>query len=60
MIHLIMINYINVYLKRIFNASISEQKEARKEFEVFLNSVKNKINSDIPLGVDELLIWNAA
>ena len=51
---------LNVYLKRIFNASISEQKEARKEFEVFLNSVKNKINSDIPLGVDELLIWNAA
>ncbi len=48
---------LNVYLKQIFNAPISEMKQAKNEFKLFLNSMKGQPASDIPLGVDELTIW---
>jgi hypothetical protein len=48
---------LNTYLKQIFNAPISEIKESKNNFKSFLKEIKEKPNSDMPLGVDELLIW---
>lgn len=49
---------LNTYLKRVFSAPISELKEVKTQFQKFLIKIKNQPNGDIPLGVDELMIWN--
>ncbi|MEZ4932283.1 MAG: hypothetical protein R2788_09210 [Saprospiraceae bacterium] len=49
---------LNTYLKRVFSAPISELKEVKTQFQEFLIKIKNQPNGDIPLGVDELMIWN--
>jgi hypothetical protein len=48
---------LNVYLRQIFNAPVSEFKSAIRDFINYLTEIKQQPNSDTLLGVDELTIW---
>ena len=48
---------VNKYLRKIFNAPISEYQEALKELYSFLNKIKTTSRKELPIGLDELLIW---
>ncbi len=48
---------INKYLKKIFNAPINQFKKELIDFKYFLEETKANPGSEIPLGIDELIIW---
>ncbi|MBI5914269.1 MAG: hypothetical protein HY842_02760 [Bacteroidetes bacterium] len=48
---------LNVYLKQIFNAPLSEYKNSLRYFRTYLTEIKQQPNAENLLGVDELLIW---
>ena len=48
---------VNNYLKKIFNAPVSMLKKEFKEFFIFLNETRKNPGKEIPLGIDELMLW---
>ncbi|MEO1258923.1 MAG: hypothetical protein AAFZ15_08990 [Bacteroidota bacterium] len=48
---------VNQFLKKIFNAPVSELKKEFTAFSVFLNETRKNPGKEIPLGIDELMLW---
>ena len=48
---------LNVYLRQIFNAPISEFKQNVKHLRNYLLEIKQQPNAEQLLGLDELLLW---
>ncbi len=48
---------LNVYLRQIFNAPLSEFKPSIRHLKQYLTEIKAQPNAENLLGIDELLIW---
>jgi hypothetical protein len=48
---------LNVYLRQIFSATISEFKPLLRNLKQYISEVKQQPNAESLLGLDELMIW---